>query len=82
MSKKSLLDSLADHAVPPVPAELNRRVHQRLNRVLLAGHLLDLAVGCVPFVMSHLLHAVGQWLKVSAIGWPGNSRRDGSREAP
>lgn len=79
---KGLLEQLAECAVPPAPAELDRRVHERLNRALLAAHLLDLVVGAVPYATGHFLRAVGDLLKVTLTGRLESDRRDGSREAP
>ena len=77
-----LLDSLAERGVPPVPAELNERVHQRLNRALLAAHLVDLALGAVPYVAVHLLRGVAHLIGMTFTGKFGNDRGDRSREAP
>ena len=79
---KGLLESLAEHEVPPVPADLNRRVHERLNRGLLVSHLVDLTLGGLPFLAVHFCRAVGHLLFVSFTGRFESSRGDGSREAP
>ena len=77
-----LLESLAEREVPPVPADLNRRVHERLNRALLVSHLLDLTLGGLPYLAVHFCRAVGYLLVVSFTGRFESSRGDGSREAP
>ena len=79
---KGLLDSLAEHGVPPVPGELEERVHQRLNRALLAAHLVDLALGAVPWVAVHLLRGVAHLVGSTFTGRFESDRVDRSREAP
>jgi len=65
---KNLLESLAEREVPPVPADLNQRVHERLNRALLVSHLIDLALGGVPYLASHFCRAVGHLLCFTFTG--------------
>jgi hypothetical protein len=77
-----LLESLAERDVPPVPADLNRRVHARLNRALLVAHLIDLTLGVLPCLAVHFCRAVGHLLVVSFTGRFESSRGDGSRETP
>ncbi|MBI3862222.1 MAG: hypothetical protein HY290_10035 [Planctomycetia bacterium] len=79
---EGLLESLARREVPPVPADLNKRVHQRLNRALLAAHLVDLVLGVVPCLAAEFVRALGYFLKVSLTGRFESRRGDGSREAP
>ena len=77
-----LLDTLAERGVPPVPAELNERVHQRLNRALLAAHLVDLALGAVPYLAVHFLRGVGHLIGSTCTGKFESARGDRSHEAP
>ena len=77
-----LLESLAEREVPPVPVDLNRRVHERLNRALLVSHLVDLTLGGLPYLAVHFCRAVGHWLVVSFTGRFESSRVDRPREAP
>lgn len=65
---KGLLDRLAEREVPPVPAALNRGVHERVNRALLAAHLLDFVVWGVPYLIGHLSRAVVSFLVGSLTG--------------
>lgn len=78
----SLLETLAARGVPPVPADLNKQVHQRLNRALLAAHLMDLAVGAVPYLAVYFLRAVWHWIGSTFTGRFESDRVDRSREAP
>jgi hypothetical protein len=79
---KGLLDSLAEHGVPPVPVELDERVHQRLNRVLLAAHLVDLALGAMPYLAVHLFRGIVHLVGSTLTGRFESDRVDRSREAP
>jgi len=79
---KGLLDTLAEHDVPPVPAELNERVHQRLNQALLGAHLVDLALGAVPYLAVHFLRGVGHLIGSTCTGKFESARGDRSHEAP
>lgn len=53
---EDLLERLAETDVPPVPVELDREVHHRVNRMLLVAHLADLAVW-------GMLHALAQFAR-------------------
>jgi hypothetical protein len=79
---KGLLESLAEHGIPPVPEELDERVHQRLNRALLVAHLVDLALGAVPWVAVHLFRGVCHLMEATLTGRFEGDRSDRSREAP
>jgi hypothetical protein len=74
-----LLESLAEREVPPVPADLNRRVHERLNRALLVSHFVDLTLGGLPFLAVHFFRAVGHLLVVSLTGKFDRTDREQSR---
>jgi hypothetical protein len=79
---KGLLETLAEHGVPPVPEELDERFHQRLNRALLAAHLVDFALGAVPCVAVYFLRAVWHLIGSTFTGRFESDRGDRSREAP
>ena len=79
---RGLLETLAEHGVPPVPAELDERVHQRLNRALLGAHLVDLALGALPYLAGHLFRGVMHLIGSTFTGRFESDRVDGSREAP
>ena len=77
-----LLDSLAERDVPPVPGEFSEQIHQRLNRALLATHLVDFVVGGVPYAAMHFLRGVGHLIIGTFTGRFESDRVDRSREAP
>jgi hypothetical protein len=79
---KGLLDSLAEHGVPPVPEELDERVHQRLNRALLAAHLVDLALGALPWAAVQLFRGVCHLMEATLTGRFEGDRGDRSHEVP
>jgi hypothetical protein len=77
-----LLDSLAGYDVPPVPDEFTEQIHRRLNRALLATHLVDLVVGGVPYLAMHFLRGVGHLIMATLTGRFESDRVDRSHEAP
>ena len=52
------LDQLATMETPQPPPEFDRKLHQRVNRALLAPHLLGLAAGCLPWALGHFLRGL------------------------
>jgi hypothetical protein len=58
------LDQLAAPVVPPLPTEFDEQLHARLNRSLLVGHLVELAIVAFPLAARHFAYAVAGW-----IGW-------------
>jgi len=53
------LERLATLEVPAPPAEFDRRLHQRLNRWLLAQQLLDFALRALPCTLLRMVQALG-----------------------
>jgi hypothetical protein len=56
---RDFLEELAEAPVPPVPVAFNRALHERLNRRLLAGQMLDLALRGIGYTLGHFARAVG-----------------------
>ena len=78
--EEMLASRLAVLEVPPVPDELDLRVRERLNRVLLTTHLIDFAIGAVPRTIVTLLNPV---LHLIGITLTGRRRRSpDTEEAP
>ncbi|REK18199.1 MAG: hypothetical protein DWQ37_04750 [Planctomycetota bacterium] len=44
-----LFDSLADLEVPAPPERFDEQLHQRVNRSLTTGQMIDLFAGALPF---------------------------------
>jgi hypothetical protein len=73
-----LFDQLAEAEVPSPPAQLERKVHQRLNRALLAQHLWDFALGALPWLVVRVVPAMFALVMVTIFGrYP--KRPDGNR---
>ncbi|MBA4020192.1 MAG: hypothetical protein C0483_23780 [Pirellula sp.] len=63
-----LFEQLADVRVPPPPKSLVRHVHRRLNRWLLALHLVEFVIHVVPYAAGHFVRAVLGWLLLTISG--------------
>ncbi len=77
-----LFQRLAERPVPAPPAGFNRSLHQRLNKRLLAGQLLDLAVHGFGFAIWHLARAGMGLLILTLTGKFELRSNDGSPPAP
>ncbi len=64
---RDLLEQLAESDVPPVPRELERSIHDRLNTLLVVGHLSDFLLRAIPHAVAHFAEAVGE-LAASTLG--------------
>lgn len=63
-----LFQKLSQVAVPPPPAELDRAVHERVNRVLVTAHIFDFAVHAAPYAAWHLARAIGGLIALTFTG--------------
>jgi hypothetical protein len=72
MIEHDLLEELAAQSVPPPPADLDRRVHERVNRLLVAAHFADLALRGVGVAFWHFASPVLHALVLTVTGrpWP------------
>lgn len=61
-------DLLAEIEVPEVPAQFDRRLHQRLNAALLSAHLLEFVCYALPGALLAFLVCVGNWMAYTATG--------------
>jgi hypothetical protein len=65
---RDFLEELAEVPVPPVPVAFNRALHERLNRRLLAGQMLDLGLRGMGYTLAHFARAVGGMLMLTITG--------------
>ena len=54
----NLFDRLAELDVPPPPVHFDQQLHQRVNRSLVVGQLVDLLVGAFPWAARHFAKAL------------------------
>lgn len=74
------LERLSEAEVPPPPGELARGVHRRVNRVLLAVHLADLALRGVAYACLQFVRPVGHLLELTLTGQMRTPPRRGTEE--
>lgn len=65
-----LFERLAELEVPPAPAELDRQVHQRVNRLLLTTHLADLALVGLGYAFLQFTRPLLDLIVLSITGRP------------
>jgi hypothetical protein len=63
-----LFEQLAEAPVPPPPVGFDRVVHERLNRALAIGHVVDFAVRAIPLACIEFLRAIGGLIVFTATG--------------
>lgn len=73
-----LLQSLADDDVPARPQELSRRVHDRLNPLLVMLHLAEFAMQTLPYAFFHFFRAL---LGACLFSLTGEFRNEGEDHA-
>lgn len=55
-----LFERLVEKDVPPVPENLERQVHVRLNRILVGVHVAEFVFQVLPHAAVHFLKAMGE----------------------
>jgi hypothetical protein len=65
---RDFLEELAVSPVPPPPDTFNRALHERLNRRLLAGHILDLALRGIGYCLVHFARALTGFFALTLTG--------------
>jgi hypothetical protein len=65
---RDFLEELAEAPVPPLPETFNRALHDRLNRRLLAGQILDLALRGLGYCLLHFGRAVAGFFALTVLG--------------
>jgi len=63
-----LFTELAELPVPPVPANLDQEVHQRLNRVLLTSQLVEFCWQALPQTALAMLACFRAFLTLTITG--------------
>ena len=84
---QDLFEQLADIEVPPLPENFDHGVHQRVNRILLAAHLVELAVKACTWTCVHFAVALGELVIFTLSGRfrtvrPASEGRDSTDSAP
>ena len=54
----NLFDRLADLEVPPPPAQFDQQLHERVNRSLVVGHVVNLVFDALPWALTHFARAL------------------------
>ncbi len=65
---RDLFEQLAQSPVPPVPVSFDRALHDRINRRLLVGQLLDLGLKAIGYTAVHFGRAVAGGLMFTVTG--------------
>jgi hypothetical protein len=65
---RDFLEELAEAPVPPLPDTFNRALHERLNRRLLAGQMLDLALRGIGYCLVHFARALAGFFALTVTG--------------
>jgi hypothetical protein len=63
-----LFEQLAERDVPPPPVDFDRLLHSRLNKHLVALHVVEFAFRVVPYGMALLGRAVLGFVQVTLTG--------------
>ena len=58
----------AQQSVPPPPAELDQRVHARVNHHLLAQQLAEFALRAMPRAVADMVPSLGGLLRLTLTG--------------
>jgi len=53
-----LFEQLANMEVPPPPAHFDAQLHDKVNRSLVASHLVDLVLSGFPWACGHFARAL------------------------
>jgi len=65
---RDFLEELAEAPVPPPPDTFNRALHERINRRLLAGQMLDLALRGIGYCFLHFGRALAGFFALTVLG--------------
>jgi hypothetical protein len=65
---KDFLEQLAELEVREPPSNFDRQLHERVNRTLLAQHLIDFFLGGIFWSTLHFLRAAVGWVIFTVTG--------------
>ena len=65
---KDILEQLAELEVREPPRDFDRGLHQRVNRALLAQHLMDFFLGGIVWSALQFLRAAFGWMLFTITG--------------
>ncbi|MEX0677975.1 MAG: hypothetical protein WD063_12915 [Pirellulales bacterium] len=63
-----LFEQLAELEVPPPPDQFDQQLHERVNRSLVCGQLVDLGVSGMPWALAHFARALVGFLTLTVTG--------------
>lgn len=63
-----LLERLAESEIPPVPADFDREVHERVNDALMLGHFAEFGLRVLPYALVHMAQALIGLLTLTLSG--------------
>lgn len=67
-------EQLAAKEIPPVPADFDRDIHQRVNHALLVAHVAELGLRVLPYALVHMAQALIGLFSLTLSGrFPANS---------
>jgi hypothetical protein len=72
---KDFLEQLAELEVREPPPQFDRQLHQRLNRALVAQHVVEMVTGAAPWALAQFFRAVGGFFVLSLTGKFADERR-------
>lgn len=63
-----LLEQLAQSEIPPVPADFDRDVHERVNDALTLGHIAEFGLRVLPYAFVHMAQALIGFISLTLSG--------------
>jgi len=63
-----LLERLAESEIPPLPADFDREVHDRVNDALMFAHFAEFGLRVLPYALVHMAQALIGLLTLTLSG--------------
>lgn len=63
-----LLEQLAQSEIPPVPADFDHDVHERVNDALMFGHIAEFGLRVLPYAFVHMAQALTGFFSLTLSG--------------